>query len=215
MYNVIEIKNLRKKFGEKKIFDNFTLEFRKNRKYAIKAPSGYGKSTLLNMIAGFLYPDEGEINIFGKLLSDENVSEIRSKICILPQLSSSFVNISVYDLIQKPFSFAVNQEYVPEDKEIEDLIVRCGLDKKITDENFGKLSGGEKQRVLLIMCKLLRREILLLDEPTSALDKVSTDIITEMLFDDDVTVIAASHDKNYLDRCDYIVDLKELKNGAN
>lgn len=210
MYNVIEIKNLEKKFGDKQIFNNLNLNFRKNGKYAIMAPSGYGKSTLLKIIAGLIYPDSGQINIFGKLLNNKNISTIRNKVCMLPQLTSSFSNLKVNDLILKPFSFEINRGNIPDEKSINELIHKTGLDKEITEKKFGKLSGGEKQRILIIICKLLKKDILLLDEPTSALDKASSNIISEILFDDKTTIIAASHDKEFSDNFDNIIDLKEL-----
>jgi putative ABC transport system ATP-binding protein len=215
MNNVVEIKKLSKSIGKRILFDNFNLDFQVNKKYAIKAPSGYGKSTLLNLIAGFIYPDSGEIKIFNITLNDSNIKDLRKKICMLPQLESTNAENTVLETIMKPFEFESNKHIKPKEETIFELLDKTNLDEKILTEKFNKISGGEKQRINLITCKLLNRELILLDEPSSALDEKSTAMVTDMLFDDRTAVIAASHDKNFLDKCDYIYDLKETGIGTN
>lgn len=215
MNNVVEIKNLSISFGKKILFDKLNLNFQSGKKYALKAPSGYGKSTLLSIIAGFIYPDNGEILIFNKFLNDENINGLRKKICMLPQLESSVTDSNVMEHILKPFEFEVNKRIKPDKEIIIQLLEQTGLEEKILSEKFNKISGGEKQRINLITCKLLKRELILLDEPSSALDEKSTALIADMLFDTDTTIIAASHDKHFLEKCDYIYDLTEFQNGTN
>lgn len=215
MNNVIEIKNLHKKFNKKCIFTDLNINFKKNLKYAIKAPSGYGKSTLINLISGFIYPDSGSISVDGLEMNDDNIFDIRQKISMLPQLTSSISNGTVLDTIMRPFSFKSNEMINPSIDDVSILLEKSGLSAKIANEKFSKISGGEKQRVGIIICKLLNRKILLLDEPTSALDNISSQKMIDLIFDDDVTVIAASHDKYYLDNCNEIINLEEIANESN
>ena len=76
------------------------------------------------------------------------------------------------------------------------------------DSSFDEISGGEKQRIGIMICKLLKRDIMLLDEPTSALDKVNLGSVVEYLCaENETTMLSASHDDEWLRHCDNIIEL--------
>jgi ABC-type lipoprotein export system ATPase subunit len=181
-------------------------------KIALKAPSGTGKTTLLNLVSGLLEPDSGEIYYNNDKITFENLSKFRRKICYLPQNLTTLENESVLRTIYRPFEFEANKNIKPERSEIEELTEKTNMPADILEKKFMSISGGEKQRIGIVLCLLLKREIMLLDEPTSALDKETSEIVSQLLTENDKTIIAASHDNNLLVKCDNII---ELKNGTD
>lgn len=205
---MIELRNISHSFGDRKIFDRFSLSLYKGEKVVIKGRSGTGKSTLLNFIMGFLMPDEGSVKINGEELNRESISGIRKLMVWLPQGALIAGDGTVTDAIMHPFSFAGNKSIKPEKNTIIEEGMKLGLGKGIIESRFEELSGGEKQRVGLLICKLLKRPLMLLDEPTSALDKQSVELSAEYLLGDrQATVLSTSHDELWLDSCDRVVEL--------
>ena len=210
---MIILKNINKSFGSKKVLTDFNLEIQKGGKVALKAPSGSGKTTLLNIITGLLEPDSGKILFHNKKIDFKNLREFRKKLCYLPQNLTSLENQSVLETIFRPFEFEANKDLKPDEEQIKELFEKVSLPDDTLEKKFMEISGGEKQRVGIVLCLLLKREIMLLDEPTSALDKETSEIVSELLLENDKTVIAASHDNNLLVKCDKIIELK--KNGSD
>lgn len=210
---MIILKNINKSFGSKKVLTDFNLEIQKGGKVALKAPSGSGKTILLNIISGLLEPDSGEVYFKNKKINFENLHEFRKKLCYLPQNLTSLENQSVLETVFRPFEFEANKNLKPNKEHIKALFEKVFLPKDTLEKKFMDISGGEKQRVGIVLCLLLKREIMLLDEPTSALDKETSEIVSQLLLENNKTVIAASHDNNLLVKCDKITELK--KNGSD
>jgi ATPase subunit of ABC transporter with duplicated ATPase domains len=96
----------------------------------------------------------------------------------------------------------------PADSEIRHMLVELGLNDNILSKEFQKISGGEKQRIGLLICKLLKRPLILLDEPTSALDYSAIGRAVDfMLGDRSFAVLSISHQSEWLDRCDKIIKI--------
>ncbi len=90
------------------------------------------------------------------------------------------------------------------DEELEKL----NLNKSILNQNFSDISGGEKQRLGIMICKLINRPIMILDEPTSALDKENISTIAQYLcYDNDKTILSASHDDEWVQKCNKIIEI--------
>jgi putative ABC transport system ATP-binding protein len=128
----------------------------------------------------------------------------------LPQNTSILERGTVEEVILRPFNFTANAEVKPERDELIENLNKVGLSESILESNVEDISGGEKQRIGLIICNMLKRPIMLLDEPTSALDESSKELSIDLLFDDhEQTILSTSHDDLFLKRCDRIVELKK------
>lgn len=215
MEHIIKIENIKFSYGKKIIFDNFSVNIKMNEKIVFKAPSGFGKSTMLKIIAGFLIPEKGNIIFNNSKITDKNILDYRKEFCMMPQNVSSVNNGTVLNTILKPFEFEANKNSIPNYEKIIKTLSILNLNEKILKQKFSDLSGGEQQRIALVICNLLDRKIILLDEPTSALDDVSMENIVKLFFNEDKTIISASHDKDYINYFDRVIDLERNKYGTN
>ena len=172
-----------------------------------KGKSGSGKSSLLNMITGFIRPTIGTISYEGSPLVKSNLNELRKKIAYLPQ-QISFSSLEVKQFLELPFSFVFNKNLSPKKQRILEYFSLFDLKHDIFNSKMQEISGGEKQRVALISCLLLQRKILIMDEPVSALDHDAKVKVIDHLFGlDDLTLISASHDPDWLAACNKIIDI--------
>lgn len=196
---MIGINDLNINFNEEVIFKDFSLSVCKGEKIAIVGKSGKGKSTLLNLLAGFITDYKGQITIDGIYLESKNIQEIRKKIAWLPQDISLNLR-TVNELIFTPFTFSINKEKKPSNKEISDIFNEFELSENLLIKTLKEISGGQKQRIMLASCLLMKKPLLLLDEPTSALDETSKKKVADYILNkQDITVIAVSHDKYWIE----------------
>ncbi|TAL68075.1 MAG: ATP-binding cassette domain-containing protein [Bacteroidetes bacterium] len=205
---MISYQNISLNFEGRQIFSNLSFEVVKGQKAALKGRSGSGKTSLLSMAMGFLKPDSGKIVIDGKEINGLNIKILRKQMCWLPQSIAGFNSESVSAMLQHPFSFHYNKREQPGEYEIRNSLITLGLDKDLLNQSLDKVSGGEKQRLGIIICKMLKRKIILLDEPTSALDKESLNLVVEYIMKvPELTVLSASHDEEWLKYCNNIIEL--------
>ena len=167
---MIEIKDLNISFENEIIFKDFSLSLKKGEKLAVTGESGKGKSTLLNLLAGFIPDYKGNISIFGIELNHITILEIRKKIAWLPQDTSLNIK-TVKELFFAPFEFHLNKENRPSKKEISEMFKHFDLSENLLQKKVKEISGGQKQRIILASCLLSEKPLLLADEPTSALDE--------------------------------------------
>ncbi|MEI6856960.1 ATP-binding cassette domain-containing protein [Psychrilyobacter sp.] len=161
-------------------------------------PSGSGKSTLLKVIMGYIPMDSGKVIIDGEVLGQNNIDAFRQKIAYIGQ-NISFTEESVEKYIELIFSFQKNKGIKLSNASLYELLGKFDLDKGILKKSPSLLSGGEKQRIALILVLLLDREILLLDEVTSGLDHNLKIKVIEIIKNLNKTVIVSSHDNQWLD----------------
>jgi ABC-type multidrug transport system ATPase subunit len=159
------------------------------------------------MLMGFILPDSGNITLLGMDVNDENINEIRKNISWVPQELNIDVNY-VRDLLLLPFSFNKNKKESPTEKTIINALDKFGLNEDILAMEVSDISGGEKQRIFLTSSSLLKRKICFLDEPTSGLDAGSKGkVINYYLKECTSTVIAVTHDQEWMDVSDIKIDL--------
>lgn len=189
------------------IFDGFDFYLKEGEKVVVKGESGSGKSTLFRLILGFELPDKGQVKFKGKVLKGDTLREFRTQSAWLPQdlnLGEGTTN----EVIRYPFRFKHSGNSMPTDPEIKNIFSDLGLEPDTLRKTFSELSTGQRQRVGLAICILLRKPIMLLDEPTSALDKNSKEkAITHLFSENKRTIISTSHDPYWIERCDRIIDL--------
>ncbi len=205
---MIQVENLRVNYGTLSLFDGLSFGIESGEKIAIKGESGSGKSTLIHTLLGFVPDFTGQIFYDDLMLSETNVQVIRSMTSWVPQDLNFSVFGSIRELFYRPFELKKNKEKRPSEKEILEIFDAFELDINLLDRDIQEVSGGQKQRLALASTILLRKPYLFLDEPTSALNSEIRNKITDYLLDmENVTVIAATHDKYFMDKVDKIIDL--------
>ncbi len=159
----------------KRVINNFSLSVEPGECIAFVGASGCGKSTIMNMIIGFLKPVRGVIKIDGKDIEMLNLEDYRKFIAVVPQNSILFTGTIRENILYGTKN--VSEEKLQEimDKaNIREFVEKLpnGIDTSI-GEHGGKLSGGQKQRISIARALIRDPKIIILDEATSALDNIS------------------------------------------
>ncbi len=165
--STVEVSNVSKKFGNMTVLDDLSITFDDGGFFALLGPSGSGKTTLLRTIAGFHFPDRGQIRIGDQPV--ERVPVERRDIGMMFQNYALFPNMSVADNV----GFGLRVRKVPaaeEKRRIAEALELVQLGH-LGGRRPSQLSGGQRQRVALARALVTRPKVLLLDEPLSALDK--------------------------------------------
>lgn len=201
-YLMLEVKNLKKSFGNNVVLKDINFKVNKGDIISIVGPSGSGKSTLLRCINMIEKPSGGNIIFEGKSLMDKNtnLSLIREKIGMVFQQFNLFPHLTVLDNITlAPIKLELMSEDIAKKKAIE-LLKTIDLKDK-ADEYPNSLSGGQKQRVAIIRTLIMEPDIILFDEPTSALDPEMVGEVLELIkkvADTGKTMIIVSHEMNFV-----------------
>ncbi len=192
---IIEIKNISKKFGDKVILDNVSINIKQGEFVTILGPSGCGKTTLLRILAGFGQADSGEICIDGKNIT--NIPPHLRPVNTVFQRYALFPHLDVYDNI----AFGLKLQKVNED-EIDKRVMKVLKMVSMTDyedRDVESLSGGQQQRVAIARAIVNQPKVLLLDEPLAALDlKMRKDMqieLKEMHKKLGITFVYVTHDQ--------------------
>ena len=194
---MIKLKDITVKINDVYILKDFNLSVEKGEKVLISGKSGIGKSTLLRLILGFTLPDKGCVTFDTLELDKKSIWEIRKKMAYVSQ-DLDIGQGEVKALIKEIFFLKTNSKSSFDNNELIKLLHFFELKEDILFKNYEELSGGEKQRVTIIISILLKREIYLLDEITSALDEsLKQKVLNYFLDQKDLTVIIISHDTDY------------------
>jgi ABC-2 type transport system ATP-binding protein len=191
--NILEIKNLTKKFADFIAVDNISLSIREGEIFGFLGPNGAGKSTTINMIAGLLRSNEGEINILGKN-SVKNSRFAKMNIGVVPQDLAIYEDLTAFENV-KFFAGLYGLRGSELAERVHEALEFVGLSdkKKEYPKNF---SGGMKRR-LNIACAIAHRpKLIIMDEPTVGIDPQSRNYILQSirnLNDMGCTIIYTSH----------------------
>ena len=193
--NIIEIKNIYKSFGDKRILHDVSINVKRGEFLTLLGPSGCGKTTLLRILAGFGTADSGEVLINGKDIT--NIPPHERPVNTVFQRYALFPHLDVYENI----AFGLKLQKVPTD-EIDKKVRRVLKMVSMTDyedRDVESLSGGQQQRVAIARAIVNEPKVLLLDEPLSALDlKMRKDMqmeLKEMHRELGITFIYVTHDQ--------------------
>lgn len=194
----IEIKDLSVSYDGQWVLKNFSLNLGYGEKATLSGPSGSGKSTVLRCIMGLAVPSEGSIHILGEPINDHTIWNIRHQLAYVAQEPDLGVDL-VRDIIERPFSYRANHESRKNLGRLPELMQRFNLSLNLLDKQMSTLSGGEKQRIALIIAILLDRSIILLDEASSALDKDNKQAVANYFQHvQKITILSVSHDVEWL-----------------
>jgi sulfate transport system ATP-binding protein len=166
----IEVRSISKSFGTFKALDNISLDLPRGELIALLGPSGCGKTTLLRIIAGLEYADEGSVIISGEDASNKHVRE--RHVGFVFQHYALFRHMTVFENVAFGLRVKPRAQRPPE-KEIRERVHRL-LDLVqldwLSDRFPSQLSGGQRQRIALARALAVEPQVLLLDEPFGALD---------------------------------------------
>lgn len=198
---MLEIKDLRKNFGTKKVLKGVDLTVNKGDIIGIIGPSGCGKSTFLRCINLLEIPTKGTMILEGNKVNFKgNLTYVRRKIGMVFQQFNLFNNMTVLEnIILAPIKLGIMSEEKAESEAI-DLLKKINLlDKK----NYypKELSGGQMQRIAIVRSLLMKPDIILFDEPTSALDPemvLEVEEVIKAIADDGMTMIIVSHEMKFI-----------------
>ncbi|URN83766.1 ABC-F family ATP-binding cassette domain-containing protein [Acetobacterium wieringae] len=191
---VIEIEHLCKSFGPQKIIADFSMILGPSERIGIIGKNGYGKSTLLNLLAGKLKPDSGTITLGDTV-----------KLGYFSQESEDM------DLSLRAIDYIREKAEVMENSRGETVTAAQMMELFLFDKNsqwvyISELSGGERRRLYLLGILMMAPNVLLFDEPTNDLDIDTLTILEAYLDEFQGSVLTVSHDRYFLDRtCEQIL----------
>ena len=215
--SMIEIRNLHKSFGDNAVLKGINLNIETGETIVIIGRSGCGKSVLIKHIVGLLEPDEGYVNVGGKIVSNLNEKELyqlRKKFGFLFQGAALFDSMTVEENVGLPLVESERRYTAKDVKEVVEeklsIVDLPGVHKLKPAE----LSGGMKKRVGIARALITNPEYILYDEPTTGLDPIMSDSIDNMIKELadklNVTSIVVTHDmysvKNVADKVAMIHD---------
>jgi len=201
------------------LFEDVSIDIKKNSCVAFYGKSGQGKSTIIDIICGLIEPSKGKLKIDGTVINEKNQLSYQNKIGYLSQnfyiLNDTILNNVIF------FEEINNENYI----KAKNLLLRLFDNIEIKNfleneekvgENGIKLSQGQRQRLLITRLLFEDKEILILDEPTSSIDENNIHKLKKIVesLKKDKTVIITSHNKEILKVCDqiFVVDNNKIRN---
>jgi ABC-type iron transport system FetAB ATPase subunit len=207
----VQLNKLNVAFDGQPVLKNLSLSVHHGDKVTLTGPSGSGKSTVLRCILGLVMPDSGTITIFGEPVTRHNIWQKRRDIAYVAQ-EPDLGTGSVKEVIETPFFFRANAGLRDSLDRLPEIMERFNLPQPLLEKQITRLSGGEKQRIALVIAILLDRPIVLLDEASSALDTKNKQAVTEYFRQaDSTTVLSVAHDTEWLEFATRVVDMKEIQ----
>ena len=195
---MLELRNISKQFGQKKIFEQFDLTIEDGKVLSLVGPSGGGKTTLLRMLAGLEKIDAGDIIYNGESVPIDHLENL-NLLGFVFQDFQLFPHLTVLEnLILSPMK-TMKETKDEASQRAKDLLNRLGLSEHAKAYPFS-LSGGQKQRVALARAMMINPQIIGYDEPTSALDPELRQEVEKLILQNrqmGITQIVVTHDLQF------------------
>lgn len=222
---VISIQGVYKSFGDLHILKDINLEVFKGENVVVLGRSGSGKSVLIKMLVGLLFPDKGIIKVLDKqvdILPQKELDILRLRIGFSFQSTALYDSMNVRQNLEFPLTMNIKNLTRQEiDTAVAEALDAVGLKDKI-DVMPSDLSGGQRKRIGIARTLILKPEIMLYDEPTSGLDPITSEeinmLINEVKQKYNTTSIIITHDltcaKQTGDRVAMLFEGKFIKIGT-
>jgi len=207
---VLTARGLRHSFGASPVLDDVDLEVRDGEVLGLVGPNGSGKTTALRILHRALVPEAGQVRLDGRDLAELSGRERARAIAVMAQELAGEVPLSVADVVllgRVPHSgaFGGTRE---EDLALAAEALEAAGALPLARREFGLLSGGEKQRVLIARALAQQPRVLLMDEPTNHLDIGSQHHVLRIVRDRALATVVVLHDLNLAARyCDRVMVL--------
>lgn len=183
---VIEIKGLKKSFGDKEVLKDINLTVHRGENVVVLGRSGQGKSVTIQCIIGMLSPDEGELKVLGEevdKLDDKELKELRTKIGFLFQGAALYDSMTVRENMEFALTRVLKITDQSElDQKVADILESVGL-PDAGEKMPSDLSGGMRKRIGLARTLIVNPEIMLYDEPTTGLDPITSREISHLILE--------------------------------
>lgn len=203
---MVKIEDLHKTFGKNHVLKGLTLDIEEQGITAVLGPNGSGKTTLIKSILGLVIPDKGTIRLF-----DENIKgqfTYRNNISHLPQIARFPENLTPHELIR------MIKDLRTGDTREDNLISLFSLEKEL-NKKMVNLSGGNRQKVNLLLALMYKCPLAILDEPSTGLDPISLIRLKKFLKEESekgVKIIITTHIMDFVEQlADNIVFLLDGK----
>jgi phospholipid/cholesterol/gamma-HCH transport system ATP-binding protein len=209
---MIEIKNIRKSFGDKVVIDDVSASMREGKTNLIIGSSGSGKTVLMKIMIGLLPVDTGEVLYEGRditKMDDADLKEIRKQIGMLFQGGALFDSKTVEQNVMFPLDMFTHMTRREKRRRADEVLDRVNL-KEAHKKFPAEISGGMKKRVALARAIVLNPKYLFCDEPNSGLDPQTSllidKLVKEITVEYNITTIINTHDMNtVMESGDHIV----------
>ncbi len=208
--NLVELRSVRKSFGENVVLDGIDLSIGRGEVIVIAGPSGSGKSTMLRCINGLESVDEGEVRFDGRPVggAGKALARLRSEIGMVFQQFNLFAHKTVMDNVTLAPMEVKGLSKADARARGQKLLERVGISEK-ADAYPADLSGGQQQRVAIARALAMEPKLMLFDEPTSALDPEMIREVLDVMRDlarDGMTMAVVTHEMGFArEVCDRIV----------
>ncbi len=215
---LISFQHLTMEFHQHRVLQDISFDIARGQTITIIGESGCGKTVLLKLMIGLLYPSSGRVTFDGHNLSelpDRELTQQRLRFGFLFQNAALFDSMNVYDNV----AFGLREQRRMSEGDIRDIVRKrlqeVGLPANAESKKPAELSGGMRKRVGLARALALNPEVMLYDEPTTGLDPIMTDVINELILQvrqrNPVTSIVVTHEmKTVFKVADRVVMLHPL-----
>ncbi len=212
----IKLQNLCFNYGEQNVLSDLSFKIKKGSFCAVMGANGAGKSTLFKCILGLNKNYTGNVFIDEQNINKLTNKALAKKIAYIPQNSYTAFNYSVIDMVLMGTASNLNQFGAPLKKDIEnakECMKKIGIEH-LCDRNYTKLSGGERQLVLIARALAQNAKIIIMDEPISNLDyanQIKIMLQVKKLASDGYTILQAIHSPDQV--LLYFDEMIAIKNG--
>ena len=205
MKKFVEIKNVNKHFGEKRLFDNFSCDIEQGDFVVITGASGCGKTTLLNMIGGLEPVTSGKISVAGLEITNQKNLQIYYRDIV----GFVFQNFGLVEQKTVEENLKMIHKKGKTEVSVQEALRSVGMEKALKQKVYS-LSGGEQQRIALARLRLKNCQLILADEPTGSLDRKNGQLVMKILHEmnaEGKTVIMVTHDESLIQDTDKRISL--------